>query len=58
MNLEGQDYDLGMAASALNIGDYGTDEQLYVEQMVEPILMGANGVVKAGTMLLASRSRI
>lgn len=57
VNLEGQDYDLGMAASALNIGDYGTDEQLYVEQMVEPILMGANGVVKAGTMLLASRGR-
>ena len=56
VNLEGQDYDLGMAASALNIGDYGTDEQLYVEQMVEPILMGANGVVKAGTMLLARRN--
>lgn len=56
VSLEGQPYDPGMAASALNIGDYGADDLLYVEQMVEPILMGPEGVVKAGTMLLASRS--
>lgn len=56
VSLEGQPYDPGMAASALNIGDYGADDLLYVEQMVEPILMGPDGVVKAGTMLLASRS--
>lgn len=56
VSLEGQLYDPGMAASALNIGDYGADELLYVEQMVEPILMATDGVAKAGTMLLASRS--
>lgn len=55
VSLEGQLYDPGMAASALNIGDYGADELLYVEQMVEPILMGPDGVAKVGTMLLASR---
>ena len=56
VSLEGQPYDPGMAASALNIGDYGAEDHLYVEQMVEPILMGSEGVVKAGTMLLASRT--
>lgn len=56
VSLEGQPYDLGMAASALNIGDFGADDPLYVDQMVEPILMGSEGVVKAGTMLLANRS--
>ena len=54
VSLEGLPYDPGMAASALNIGDYGSEEALFVEQMVEPILMGAEGVLKPGTMLLTN----
>jgi hypothetical protein len=41
-----------MAASPLNIADFGPDDRLYVDQMVEPIVMGQEGLVKAGTLML------
>ena len=52
VNVEGQPFDPGMAASALNIGDFGPDDQLLVDQMVEPIIMGPEGLRKQGTMML------
>ncbi len=52
VNIEGQPYDVGMAASALNLGDFGPDDVLIVDQMVEPIIMGPNGLRKQGTVML------
>lgn len=52
VNVEGQPFDPGMAASALNIGDFGPDDQLLVDQMVEPIIMGSEGLKKQGTVML------
>ena len=52
VNIEGQPYDVGMAASALNLGDFGPDDVLLVDQMVEPIIMGPNGLRKQGTVML------
>lgn len=52
VNVEGQPFDPGMAASALNIGDFGPDDVLLVEQMVEPIIMGPEGLRKQGTVML------
>jgi hypothetical protein len=52
VNLEGQPYDAGMAAAALNIADFGPDDQLLVDQMVEPIIMSGEGLLKAGTIIL------
>ena len=52
VNVEGQLFDPGIAAAALNIGDFGPDDQLLVEQMVEPIIMGPTGLKKQGTVLL------
>jgi hypothetical protein len=52
VNVEGQPYDPGMAASALNLGDFGPDEVLLVDQMLEPIIMGPNGLRKQGTVIL------
>ena len=52
VNVEGQPYDAGMAASALNLGDFGPDDVLLVDQMVEPIIMGPNGLRKQGTVML------
>ncbi|MCM8627091.1 hypothetical protein [Accumulibacter sp.] len=51
-NVEGHPYDVGMAASALNIGDFGPDDALLVDQMVEPIIMGPEGLVRSGTVML------
>ena len=52
VNVEGQPYDPGMAASALNLGDFGPDDVLLVEQMLEPIIMGPTGLRKQGTVML------
>lgn len=52
VNLEGHPFDIGMAITPLNIGDFEPDDVLVVDQMMEPILMGPDGVVKAGTILL------
>lgn len=52
VNLEGQPYDEGIAASAINIGDFDPNDILIVDQMVEPIIMGKNGVVRPGTVLV------
>jgi hypothetical protein len=52
VNVEGQPYDAGMAASALNLGDFGPDDVLLVEQMLEPIIMGPKGLRKQGTVML------
>lgn len=52
VNVEGQLYDAGMAASALNLGDFAPDDVLLVDQMVEPIIMGPNGLRKQGTVML------
>ncbi len=53
VSLEGQPYDTGMAVSALNIADFGPDDVLFVEQMVEPVVMGPDGLVRGGTVMLA-----
>ena len=52
VNVEGQPYDPGMAASALNVGDFDPEDVLLVDQMVEPIIMGPNGLRKQGTVML------
>ena len=52
INVEGQPYDPGMAASAVNLGDFGPDDVLFVDQMLEPIVMGPNGLRKQGTVML------
>ena len=52
VNVEGQPYDTGMAASALNVGDFDPEDVLLVDQMVEPIIMGPNGLRRQGTIML------
>jgi hypothetical protein len=52
VNVEGHQFDPGMAASAINIGDFGPDDVLIVEQMLEPILMGPEGLRRQGTVTL------
>jgi hypothetical protein len=52
VNLEGQPYDVGMAVSALNLSDFSPDDALVVEQMLEPVIMGSEGLLKGGTVIL------
>ncbi len=57
VSLEGQPYDPGMAVSALNIADFGPDDVLIIDQTVEPIVMGPDGLVRGGTVMLAKASQ-
>ncbi len=52
INMEGQCYDVGMAATPLNISEFDATDKLYVEQMVEQIIMDADTVLKTGTVIL------
>lgn len=52
INLEGQLFDVGMAAMPINLDDFSVDDILYVEQMLEPIIMNKDIVIKTGTILL------
>ncbi|MDR2788653.1 MAG: hypothetical protein LBD06_09935 [Candidatus Accumulibacter sp.] len=52
VNVEGQPYDVGTAVSALNLGDFGPDDTLFVDQMLEPIIMGPDGLRKQGAVML------
>lgn len=52
VNLEGQTYDTGAAATALNIADFSPEDMLVVDQMLEPIIMGTEGLLRSGTVTL------
>jgi len=52
VNVEGQPFDAGMAATAINIADFDAEDVLLVDQMLEPIIMGPDGLHKQGTVML------
>ncbi len=52
VNVEGQFFDPGMAATPLNIEEFDADAVLMVDQMLEPIIMGRDALVKTGTVTL------
>ena len=57
VSIEGQPFQPGQAATPLNLDEFAQDEPLVVAQMLEPIVMGPEGVLRMGTMLLAARAR-
>ena len=52
VNVEGTPYDPGMAATPLNIEDFGPEDQLVVDKMLEPIIMEGTTLAKTGTVTL------
>lgn len=54
VSIEGQPFEPGMAATPLNLEDFGPHEALFVDQMLEPIVMGPDGVRRTGAMMLRS----
>lgn len=52
VNLEGHPFDPGMAVIPLNIEEFEAKDELIVDQMLEPIIMGIEGLVKEGTVIL------
>ena len=56
VNVENQPFDPGAAVTPLNLGDFGADDSLVIDQMLEPIIMGENQLIRAGTVLLRKAS--
>lgn len=56
VSIEGQAFEPGQAATPLNLDEFAGDEPLVVAQMLEPIVMGRDGVLRMGTMLLGGRA--
>lgn len=52
VNTERHPFDPGMAATPLNIEEFDAKDALIVDQMLEPIIMGKEGLVKTGTVTL------
>ena len=52
INVEGDRYDTGMAVTAINLDEFENESNLVVEKMLEPIIMGTNGVERIGTVVL------
>lgn len=52
VDVERQPYDIGMALTPLNIDDFDPDDRLFVEQLIEPIIMDDEKVLKTGTAML------
>jgi hypothetical protein len=52
VNVEGHTFDPGIAATPLNIEEFDAKDVLKVYQMLEPIIMGKEGLVKTGTVIL------
>jgi hypothetical protein len=52
VNVEGQYFDTGVAATALNVADFSPDDRLIINQMIEPIIMGNEGLKRQGTVMV------
>ena len=57
VDIEGSSFDPGIAATPLNIGDFEISDSLVVDSMLEPIIMGKDGLVKPGTVILRKDER-
>lgn len=52
-SLEGLPFEPGLAATPLNLDEFGsTHQSLLIVQMIEPVVMGPSGVLRTGTYVL------
>ena len=52
---EGWSFDPGAAATALNGEDFAAEDELVVDRMLKPIIMGPDGPVRMGTVMLKKK---
>jgi len=57
VNLEGHQFDPGTAATAVNLDEFKPTDILVVDQMLEPLIMNENGIVKTATVILRKVER-
>jgi hypothetical protein len=52
VQLDGAPFGPGLAATAVNAADFGPQADLVVDQTLEPVVLGPEGVVRLGTVTL------
>jgi hypothetical protein len=52
VHLEGQPYEAGMPITPINLAEFKSGEELMVDQMLEPAIIGPCGVIRTGTATL------
>lgn len=55
--LEGTRFDEGMAVTAINLSDFGSEEELYIDKVVEPLVMSPHGVAHRGIVSVKRREQ-
>jgi hypothetical protein len=51
-SLEGMPFDVGMPVDPINIGDFTKDDELIVEQVLEPVILQNGKILKTGSVIL------
>jgi hypothetical protein len=57
VNIEGTPFDPGIAATPLNIEEFEADDELMIDRMIEPIIMGKDGLIRIGKVTLRKMER-
>ena len=57
VDLEGILYEPGLAATPLNLDEFNKDDSLIVDQMIEPTIMGPDGLLKMGVITLKKKRK-
>lgn len=57
LDLTNKPYDPGMAVTPLNLEDFEVDDPLIIEQMIEPVIMCKERLVKTGTVILGREKK-
>ncbi len=52
VSLEGKPYEMGIAADVLNLDEYSSNDHLIVEQMIEPVILGPDGIIRMGKAMV------
>lgn len=53
VNVEGQLFDPGVAATAINAADFLPEDTLMITQMIEPIIMDSKGLKRQGAVVVS-----
>ncbi len=52
VDLSGRSFDAGLPVTALNLDDFDPETNLKVSRMIEPLVMGEDGPVRPGTVIV------
>jgi hypothetical protein len=51
-SFEGSPFDVGMPVNPINIGDFNKDDEMFVEQVLEPVIIQNEKIIKTGSVIL------